>query len=195
MRAEAGAIYRALGNDLQLARLTWTSAYPLAFAGHSDEAKAIILETLVEFERAEDDFYIAMVSAAMGGIALMERDVPTAVRLGLRSLQANQAMGDVASITLRCARLPPCGRSQDKPDVGATLLGAYEGHCRRYGVRPPMNPDSFLALGGPLDELLAALEQPELAAARAHGESMSTDAVVDYMFEQAAELTPEPARP
>ena len=58
-----------------------------------------------------------------------------------------------------------------------------------------MNPDSFLALGGPLDELLAALEQPELAAARAHGESMSTDAVVDYMFEQAAELTPEPARP
>ena len=58
-----------------------------------------------------------------------------------------------------------------------------------------MNPDSFLALGGPLDELLAALEQPELAAARAHGESMSTDAVLDYMFEHAAELTSEPARP
>ena len=58
-----------------------------------------------------------------------------------------------------------------------------------------MNPDGFLALGGPLDELLAALEQPELAAARAHGESMSTDAVLDYMFEQAAELIPEPARP
>ena len=100
MRAEADAIYRALGDDLRLARLTWTTAYPLAFAGKSEEARAVIAGTLEEFERAEDDFYIALVSAAMGGIALMERDVPTAVRLGLRSLQANQAMGDVASITL-----------------------------------------------------------------------------------------------
>ncbi len=76
LRAEAGAIYRELGNDLQLARLTWTTAYPLAFAGRSDEARDVIAGTLVEFERAEDDFYIAMVSAAMGGIALMERRRP-----------------------------------------------------------------------------------------------------------------------
>ena len=115
MRAEADAIYRALGDDLRLARLTWTTAYPLAFAGKSEEARAVIAGTLEEFERAEDDFYIALVSAAMGGIALMERDVPTAVRLGLRSLQANQAMGDVASITLHRARRPHCGRSGGGP--------------------------------------------------------------------------------
>ena len=58
-----------------------------------------------------------------------------------------------------------------------------------------MNPDAFLAMGGPLDELIAALERPELAAARAHGETMSTDAVLEYMFEHAAELISEPARP
>ena len=195
LRAEAGAIYRELGNDLQLARLTWTTAYPLAFAGQGDEARAIILETLVEFERAEDDFYIAMVSAAMGGIALMERDIPTAVRLGLRSLQANQAMGDVATITLTLRAAAALWAVAGRLEEAATVLGAFEGHCRRYGVRPPMNPDVFLALGGPLDELLAALEQPELAAARAHGESMSTDAILDYMFEHAAELISEPARP
>ena len=136
-----------------------------------------------------------MVSAAMGGIALMERDVPTAVRLGLRSLQANQAMGDVASITLTLRAAAALWAVAGRPEEAATVLGAFEGHCRRYGVSPPMNPDFFLALGGPLDELLAALEQPELAAARAHGESMSTDAVLDYIFEHAAELTSEPARP
>jgi predicted ATPase/class 3 adenylate cyclase len=195
MRTEADAIYRDLKEHLRLARLTWTSAYPLAFAGHSDEARAVILETLEEFERSEDDFYIALVSAAMGGIALMERDVPTAVRLGLRSLQANQAMGDVASITLTLRAAAALWAIGGRPEEAATLLGAFEGHCRRYGVRPPMNPDVFLALGGPLDELLTTLAQPELAAARAHGESMSTDAVLDYMFEHAAELTSEPARP
>ena len=72
----------------------------------------------MEFERAEDDFYIALVSAAMGGIALMERDVPAAVRFGLRSLQANQAMGDVASITLTlraAAALWAIGGGPSKP--------------------------------------------------------------------------------
>ena len=195
LRAEADAIYRELGDDLQVARLTWTSAYPLAFAGHSEEAQAVILGTLVEFERAEDDFYIAMVSAAMGGIALMERDVPNAVRLGLRSLQANQAMGDVASITLTLRAAAALWAIAGQREEAATVLGAFEGHCHRFGVGPPMNPDSFLALGGPLDELLAALEDPELAAARAHGESMSTDAVLNYIYERAAELISEPARP
>jgi hypothetical protein len=136
-----------------------------------------------------------MVTAAIGGIALMEGDVPTAVRLGLRSLQANQAMGDVATITLTLRAAAALWSIAGRLEEAATVLGAFEGHCRRYGVRPPMNPDAFLAMGGPLDELIAALERPELAAARAHGETMSTDAVLEYMFEHAAELISEPARP
>ena len=147
------------------------------------------------FEREEDDFYIALVSAAMGGIALMERDIPSAVRYGLRAIQANQAMGDVASITLTLRAAAALFTIGQRPDLGATLIGAFEGHCRRYGVRPPMNPDTFLALGGPLDTLFAALDQAELAAARERGESMSTDAAIDFMLAHAAELTSEPARP
>jgi predicted ATPase/class 3 adenylate cyclase len=195
MRNEAAGIYRELGDDDRLARLTWTSSYPLAFAGRVDEARQIITETLVVFEREEDDFYIALVSAAMGGIALMERDIPSAVRYGLRAIQANQAMGDVASITLTLRAAAALFTIGQRPDLGATLIGAFEGHCRRYGVRPPMNPDTFLALGGPLDTLFAALDQAELAAARERGESMSTDAAIDFMLAHAAELTSEPARP
>ena len=194
-RGEAAAIYRELGDEMRLARLSWTAAYPLAFAGQIAAARQIIDEALVVFEREEDDFYIALVAGAMGGIALMERDIPTAVEYGVRSLQANQSMGDVASITLMLRAAAAAWTLAGSLEVGATLVGAFEGHCRRYGVRPPMNPDTFIALGGPLDELFAALEQPELAAARAHGEAMSTDAVVDFMFEQAAVLASEPVRP
>jgi predicted ATPase/class 3 adenylate cyclase len=194
-RGEAAAIYRELGDEMRLARLSWTAAYPLAFAGQIAAARQLIDEALVVFEREEDDFYIALVAGAMGGIALMERDIPTAVEYGVRSLQANQSMGDVASITLMLRAAAAAWTLAGSPEIGATLIGAFEGHCRRYGVRPPMNPDSFLALGGPLDELFAALEQPELAAARAHGEAMSTDAVVDYVFAQAAVLASKPVRP
>ena len=194
MRDEAASIFRELGEDDRLARLTWTSSYPLAFTGHIDEARQVITETLVVFEREEDEFYIALVSAAMGGIALMERDIPTAIRFGLRSVQANQAMGDMASITLMLRAAAAAWMIAGRAEDAAMLLGAFEGHCRRYGVRPPMNPDSFLALGGPLDELFAALEQPALASARARGEAMSTDAVIDFMVEHAADLTSEPTR-
>ena len=58
-------------------------------------------------------------------------------------------MGDVASITLLLRAAAALWTIAGQPEDAATLLGAYEGHCRRYGVRPPMNPDAFLALGGP----------------------------------------------
>ena len=193
MREEAAALYRELGNEDGHARVSWTAAYPLAFTGQVDEAERIMTEALVVFERAEDDFYIALVTASLGGIALMRRDLPTAIRYGLRSVQANQAMGDVASITLTLRAAAALFSIAGRHEIGATLIGAYEGHCHRYGVRPPMNPDAFLALGGPLDELFALLEQPELAAAKARGEAMSTDAVIDYMLANAADLTSEPA--
>jgi predicted ATPase/class 3 adenylate cyclase len=195
MRQEAAEIYRELGDEMRLARVSWTAAYPLAFGGQIDVARKIIDDALVVFEREEDEFYIALVAGAMGGIAIMERDMPAAVQYGLRSLRANQAMGDVASITLLLRAAAATWMLGGQPEAGATLLGAFEGHCRRYGVRPPMNPDTFMALGGPLEELFAVLEQPELAAAKAHGEAMSTDAVVEYMLEHANDLAPEPLRP
>ena len=195
MRAEGIAIYEELGDDPALARLKWTAAYPLAIAGQADEARALIEDTLVQFEQAEDDFYIALAATALGGIALMARDVSGAIRYGMRGLEANRAMGDVASITLMLRAAAALWTIAGRPAVAATLWGAFEGHCRRYGVAPPIDPDALMGLGEPTQELLAALDQPEPAAARAHGESMSTDAVLDYVFEQAAELIPEPARP
>jgi predicted ATPase/class 3 adenylate cyclase len=188
LRAEAIAIYAELGDELALARVEFTKAYAVSFQGHNDEARALIADTLRVFERAGDEFYIALAGTALGGIALMERDVPTAIQIGLRGLQSNWIMGDVASITLTLRAAAALWMMAGRPEQAATMFGAFEGHRRRYGVAPPMDPDLYMGLAGSTEELLAVLDRPEFQAARARGEAMSTDAVMAYLFDEAAEL-------
>jgi len=119
LRAEAGSIYAELGDDLALARLEFTKAYTVSFQGGNDEARAMIAETLRTFEREGDEFYIALAGTALGGIALMERDVPTAIRIGLRGLvrlrQRPAAPGgrglDLGALVEAVARPGGAGRS------------------------------------------------------------------------------------
>ena len=93
---------------------------------------------------------------------------------------------NLGKIEIRGVKLLPDGTE-------LTVSWQVQGNSE-LGLPTEQDLDIFVALGGPLDELLAALEQPELAAARAHGEAMSTDAVIDFMLTHAAELTAEPAR-
>jgi predicted ATPase/class 3 adenylate cyclase len=189
LRAEAIAIYAELGDELALARVEFTKAYTVSFHGRNDEARAMIAETFRVFERAGDEFYIALAGTALGGIALMEGDVPTAIRIGLRGLQSNWIMGDVASITLTLRAAAALWMMAGRPEQAATMFGAFEGHRRRYGVAPPMDPDLYMGLAGSTEELLAVLDRPEFQAARARGEAMSTDAVMAFLFDEAAELS------
>ena len=180
---------------LALARLEWTRAWQLTFSGQPDEARRISEHAIGEFEAAEDDFYLALASGAIAGLAMMERDIPTAVRYGLRSVAANRAIGDLASITLFLRSAVGLFMVAGEVEAAATVLGAFEAHCRRYGIKPPLDAAQFLGLGGPTDDLVAVLAEPKLHAAHAHGEAMTTDAVLEYLFEQAAALAPEPLRP
>ena len=101
------------------------SAYPLAFAGRSDEAKAIILGTLVEFER-------------VGG-RLLHRDgvggdgrhrAHGTRRPDRRPARPAEPAGEPGDgrrgvdHAACCARLPPCGRWQGRPDVGCDRCSA-----------------------------------------------------------------------
>ena len=197
MRAEAIAIYDELGDDLGTRQAEMDRRHThLRSRVRPTKPERSSEDALVEFEQADDDFYIALAATALGGIALTERDVSGAIRYGMRGLEANRAMGDVASITLMLRAAAALWTIAGRPEVAATLLGRIRGtlpSIRRRAPNRTRTPSWDSAR--PTEELLAALDQPELAAARAHGESMSTDAVLDYMFEQAAELTSEPARP
>ena len=188
VQAEAIGIFRELGDEVALARVEWATAYPLMAVGRYAEAGAIIRQALPRFEKNDDVFYVALASGALGAVALANRDLPGAINLGLLSLGASYEIRDVASITLLLRSAAFLLVLAQRPDAAATVLGAHEAHCRRYGVKPPVDPESWLHVLGQAGELLAGLDRPELREARLRGEAMTTDGVVAYLFEVAPEL-------
>jgi hypothetical protein len=157
-------------------------------AGRYEEAGAVIRQALPRFEKNDDVFYVALASGALSAVALANRDLPAAVKLGLLSLGSSYEIRDVASITLLLRSAAFLLVLAGRPDVAATVLGAHEAHCRRYGVQPPVDPESWLSVLGQAGNLLAGLDRPELREARLRGEAMTTDGVVAYIFEIAPDL-------
>jgi hypothetical protein len=188
VQTEAIGIFRELGDEVALARVEWATAYPLMAVGRYAEAGEIIRQALPRFEKNDDVFYVALASGALGAVALANRDLPGAINLGLLSLGASYEIRDVASITLLLRSAAFLLVLAQRPDAAATVLGAHEAHCRRYGVKPPVDPESWLHVLGQAGELLAGLDRPELREARLRGEAMTTDGVVAYLFEVAPEL-------
>jgi hypothetical protein len=166
-------------------------------AGRYEEAGVVIREALPRFEKNDDVFYVALASGALAAVALAEQDLASAINLGLLSLRSSYEIRDVASITLLLRSAAFLLILAERPEDAATVLGAYESHCRRYGIRPPVDPESWLHVLGQAKELLAALDRPEFREARLRGEAMTTDAVVAFMLERLPELglATEPAVP
>ncbi len=61
------------------------------------------------------------------------------------------------------------------------LMGAFEGLCQRYGVRPPTNLSRFLSDLDPSPALRDALDPEQLEAALERGRRMTLDEAVDMV--------------
>jgi hypothetical protein len=188
LRAEAGRLYTAVGDERSLARLEWTAGFSYIAAHRLDEAVALARTSLDRFERHGDEFYVALAAAAMGGIALAGGDVGTAFRMAVRSMRSSLGMGDVASLTLGMRTVAAGLLIAGMPEPAATALGAYEAASRRYGYRPPMDVESWIGgLAGAGVE--APLSGPELAEARERGATMSFEDVLAMLEEIERQLT------
>jgi predicted ATPase/class 3 adenylate cyclase len=197
IQAEAARLYRELGDEVGLARVEWAAGYPLMRSGRYEEAGVLIREALPRFEKNGDVFYVALASGALAAVALANRDLPTAIEKGILSLRSSYEIRDVASITLLLRSAAFLLILARRPDAAATVMGAYEAHCRRYGIKPPVDPESWLHVLGQAGELIATLERPELHEDRLRGEAMTTDGVVAYILDTVPELdlTTAPALP
>jgi hypothetical protein len=186
MRAEALQLYRDIGDERGVARVGFVSGYPLMAMGMVDEAKVHVEAAFAEFQRLGDEYYVALAAGALSGITLFERDYPMAIRLGIRSLRSSAGMGDTASVAIGLRQgAVMLYVLQDLPGA-ATLLGAFEGQCRRHGYWPPYNLEEWMGLDVSLDDLVAELSVDTYRKERQHGETLSIEAVVDFLEQAAA---------
>ncbi|MGH7186349.1 MAG: hypothetical protein ACREIB_08770 [Pseudomonadota bacterium] len=136
-------------------------------------------------EALGDEYYIALASTALGGIAFMKGDLDGAVELGVRGFLASHAMGDVASVTLGLQAAAALMYVAGLPAEAATIEAAYEAHGRRYGVQPPLDVDDWLGLGSVGEAIRADMEREAFQEHVRLGPSMSTDGVIEFLVREA----------
>jgi hypothetical protein len=185
IRAEAIALYEGLGDDRSLARLAFSAAFLLMSQGRVDEAEELIRDCLPRFVRTEDEFYIALATGSIGGILLMKGDVPGAVPWLIRSLSSNHAMGDLPSMVLALAGAAGVWYTAGLPGDAATIYAAYEGHSRRYGVRPPLDVVGWMGLGEAIDSVRALVAGDQFVEEGRRGSAMTPDEVLEFIVTEA----------
>jgi hypothetical protein len=185
LRDEALALAQKVGDERLLARLNWSGGYILMAQGKVAEAEQIARETLPKSVALGDEFYIALAATALGKITLMKGDLDGALELGLRGLAASHAMGDVASITLGLEAAAAFMFIAGLPADAVTIDAAYQAHCRRYGVAPPLDVDDWLGLGPLIEEIRTTAASGAFEEETRLGSSMTTDGVLEFLVHEA----------
>jgi len=185
---EATACYRRAGDERALARVAWTGGYPLLLSGRIAEAETLIRDSLRRFQTLEDDFYIALSYGAMGDLSLVQGRIGEAFRWGLKAVYAQRALDDIASITLALESAAIMLVAAGLPREGAVAKGAFEASCSRHGVRPPLDPATWMTyLGISAEQVAAELASDAYAEERERGAAMSLDEVLEFLDRTARE--------
>ncbi len=140
LQAEARRLYEQLGDDRALARVEWTSVFALMASGTPEAARELMLSLLPRFKTMDDEFYVGMVTMALGGISLAIGDLEGGWRWGARAMLSYHAMGDTAHFTLGFRGIALLCLLMGRPRDAAMFNGAFEYLGRQHGIRPPNDP-------------------------------------------------------
>jgi hypothetical protein len=149
------------------------------------EAEEVTRDALPMFEALGDEYYIALATTTLAGTAFAQGDLDRAVDLGMRGLLSNHAMGDVASITLALLPTATLMFVAGLPGDAATIYAAYEAHCRRYGVWPPLDVEDWMGLSSVIEAICATVEGDAFEHETRLGASMTTDGVIEFLLGEA----------
>jgi hypothetical protein len=148
-------------------------------AGRGLVSRDAILNVLERFEELGDDFYVAIVSGALGGLAFAEGDVPRAMRWGIGALVLQHRMGDVASTTLALIAIALGLVHANQAPEAAVVYGRFEALSRRHGYQPPVNPVDWFSLGWSEDRLSKVVQDHAEEVRR--GAAMTTDEAIEFI--------------
>jgi tetratricopeptide (TPR) repeat protein len=193
---ETARLYEEIGDSRGLSRLDWVRGTLLTQTGHPAESKAIFERAREYFVRSGDTWYEALALGSLAWVAFGEGDARTAIAFYVRSILLGQAIGDMATtaISLEVAAIGALELGQ--PEKAATLLGALDTACLRYGVRPPAGLRFLISTKEPRERLREALDDAAIAQWMEVGRRMSLDEAVELFVSIATEagLGLSPAR-
>jgi predicted ATPase len=183
-------IYREVGNERSLSRTAWVRSNLLIAAGRPAEAQTLMLEAIARY-RSLGDLPYEMQAAnglALGGI--ISGDRKTASEWFPASLARARELGDSTAIAVGLPAFAVAAIEFLGPSVAATMFGAYDEMCRRYGVRMPVTLSQVIDRFAPRERARAAMGSEDFEAALETGRAMSVSEVMTYLDETVGQIRP-----
>jgi predicted ATPase/class 3 adenylate cyclase len=175
--------YKAAGDEIGVARTGWLRANLSWVAGRMEEARAATERVIARFKELGDLRYeqLAVSQLAMACLQMGDRDA--AVRWFLVAFEGaaerwDAAGGGVALPIMAVAAFDVAG-----PEPAATILGAYDGLSRRYGVHMPRALEEIVELQDPRAAARAALGDAAFEDALRRGAEMTVKEAVAFVGE------------
>jgi predicted ATPase/class 3 adenylate cyclase len=178
---EIGESYRALGDDRFVARTITARANLMMMDGRLAEAQRLLLDVVTRY-RALGDLPSEMAASsalALGGLLFGDRS--TAARWFPPTFALARELGDTSAITVGLPVFAAAALEFVGPSEATTLLGAYDGMCRRYGTQMPRNMEQAFAPLATRERAKGALSAAAFESALEAGQAMSIDDVFAYL--------------
>ena len=118
-------------------------------------------------------------------------DVTSAARWGIQSMLASYGMRDVAGSTIALPIAAIIAIEFGHADDAALIMGAFEGLCERYGVRPPIGLEQLIRSTDPGVRLQGIMAPTTLEAALERGRRMTIDEAMDVVVRIADTVPPD----
>src|SRR4029079_3151327 len=141
---EARRLYVELGNDRGVNRVDLSIAMLLMDSRGPDamvEALGPVLERAVALDDAP---YVAVAGGTLGWGYFMLGNVNADARIVLAALLGTYCMRDVSGATIALPAAALTAIEFGLTEEAAVIMGAFEGLCERYGVRPPVGLDQLI---------------------------------------------------
>jgi len=179
---EARVLYAEAGDARGEARLMWTASINLITAGQLGDAVETLERARNDFVELDDIYYRTLVTDSLAWASAALGDVPGAMRWGIDSLRSYRALGDVAGRTVGLIGAAILLEQTGLYHQAATVRGAFDALCHRYGVRPPTPLEQIILPNWSSESVAATIGAEAFEAARTRGAAMTLDEVVDYVI-------------
>lgn len=179
---EAHRRYEALGDEIGINRTAWGMAN-LTMMREPRDAIPDLERLLRRAEELGDAPWVPLFTGNLAWASFAIGDDATAGRWAMRSMRGYYAIRDVASTTISLPAGALTAIGLDRPTDAATLLGAFQGLCERYGVRPPLGLETIIRKASPLERAQAALDPVEFATAFERGRRMTLAEAMELIAE------------
>ena len=191
-------IYRELGDDRWLARSAWVRSNLLASEGHLVEAQRLLEEIVVKFHALGDASYEMQAAStlALGGLLFGDRNAaarwfPATFAI---AREVSAPVGGQTRVTVAVPLFAAAAMEFVGPSEAATLLGAYEAMCRRYGTRMPLTLDQMVSALATRERASTALGPADFESALEAGRAMSVEDTWAYLEETIGRIPPAAER-